>query len=91
MMLLGIACAVAILIGLLASLVASQLMPIFHDTYALREFSKRPILGMVAMLPSPSLSRLRRRNAYLFAGGLGGLLVSLMAVVAFALLVGRIA
>jgi protein tyrosine kinase modulator len=90
-MLLAIACVIAILAGLLASLVASQLMPIFHDAHALRELSKRPILGMVSMLPSPSLSRLRRRNAYLFAGGLGGLLVSLTAVVAFALLVERVA
>jgi len=90
-LLLGIACGVAILVGLLASLVASQLMPILHDAHALRELSKRPILGMVSMLPSPSLSRLRRRNAYLFAGGLGGLLVSLTAVITFALLIGRAA
>lgn len=90
-MLLGIASVASILAGLLASLVASQLMPIFHDAQAMREFSKRPILGMVSMLPSPSLTRLRRRSAYLFAGGLGGLLVSLTAVVAFAVLVGRTA
>jgi polysaccharide chain length determinant protein (PEP-CTERM system associated) len=88
-MLLAIGCAAAILAGLLASLVASQLMPIFHDAHALREFSKRPILGMISMLPSPSLIRVRRRNAYLFAGGLAGLLVSLTGVITFALLMGR--
>lgn len=90
-MLLGIACAISIIAGLLASLIASQLMPIFHNSQSLRELSKRPILGMVSMLPSPAVTRLRRRNAYLFTGGLFGLLVSLTAVVTFALVVGRLA
>ena len=60
--------------------VASQLMPTFHDARSLRDVTKRPILGMVTMLPSEALSRLSRRNAFLFAGGLGGLLVSFAAV-----------
>jgi polysaccharide chain length determinant protein (PEP-CTERM system associated) len=90
-MLLGIACVVSIGAGLAASLVASQLRPIFHDAKTLREISNRPVLGMVSMLPSEALTRLRRRNAYLFAGGLGVLLVSLSGVVAFALLFGRVA
>ena len=90
-MLLGIACIVSIGAGLAASLVASQLRPIFHDAKSLRELSNRPVLGMVSMLRNEALTRLRRRNAYLFAGGLGGLLVSLTGVVAFALLFGRIA
>ena len=88
--LLAIACVVSIVAGLVASLISSQLMPIFHDANSLREVSKRPILGMVSMLPSPELARMQRRSAYLFAGGLGGLLVSLTAVVALNL-VGRIA
>ena len=47
----------AVAAGLFASLAASQLMPTFHDARALREISKRPILGMVSMLPSEALHR----------------------------------
>ena len=89
--LLGLACAFSIGAGLFASLAASQLMPTFHEARALREISKRPILGMVSMLPSESLYRARRRNSWLFAGSLGGLLATFSAVFAFALLLGRVA
>jgi len=89
-MLLCIAFIASIGAGLVASLIASQLRPIFHDARTLREFSNRPVLGMVSMLSSEPLARLRRRKAYLFAGGLGGLLVTLSGVVAFALLFGRV-
>jgi uncharacterized protein involved in exopolysaccharide biosynthesis len=75
--------------GLFASLAASQLMPTFHDARGLREVTRRPILGMVSMLPSESLKRVARRNTWLFAGGLGGLLATFSAVFAFALLIGR--
>ena len=88
--LLGLALVVAMGAGLFASLVASQVMPIFHDARALREISKRPILGMVSMLPSEALVRLRRINAYLFAGGIGALLAAFTAVFAFVMLVGRV-
>ena len=47
--------------------------------------------GMVSMLPAKRSTRLARRRAYLFAGGLGGLLASFAAVFAFALLIGRVA
>ena len=66
-------------------------MPIFHDARSLREVSKRPIIGMVSLLPSERGMRARRRKAYLFAGGLGGLLASFAAVFAIAVLVGRTA
>lgn len=89
--LLALACAFSIGAGLFASLAASQLMPTFHEARALREISKRPILGMVSMLPSESLYRQRRRHSWLFAGGLGGLLATFSAVFAFALLIGRVA
>lgn len=88
---LGIAFALAIGAGFLASFVASELMPTFHDARSLREVSKRPVLGMVAMLPSETVRRKRRRNVFLFAGGLSGLIASFAAVLAFALLVGRVA
>lgn len=80
--LLWLALAAALAGGLVVSFLASQIMPTFHDAYSLRVVSKRPILGMVTMLPTEALSKLRRRNAFLFAGGMGGLLVSFLAVFA---------
>ena len=88
---LGIAFAVALGAGLLASFVASELMPTFHDARSLREITKRPVLGMVAMLPNESVRRKLRRNFILFAGGLGGLIATFAAILAFALLMGRVA
>jgi polysaccharide chain length determinant protein (PEP-CTERM system associated) len=77
--------------GFAASLVASQISPIFHDMRALREVSKRPILGIVSLLPSEHLQKRRRQRAYMFAGGLGGLLASFAAIFAVALVIGRAA
>lgn len=88
--LLGLVLAAAIGAGLFASLVASQVMPIFHDARTLREVSKRPLVGMVSMLPTAALKRLRRINAYLFAGGIGALVAAFAGVFAFAMLVGRV-
>jgi len=87
--LLGMAFVLAVAAGLFASLAVSQLMPIFHDARTLRETSRRPILGMISMLPSDALQHAKRRNSWLFAGGLGGLLATFSAVFAFALLIGR--
>ncbi len=70
----------ALAAGLAASFVASQILATFHDARTLREVTKRPILGMVTMLPSEAVSRARRRNGVLFAGGVGGLLVSFAVV-----------
>ena len=89
--LLGVALAGAIGAGIFASLLVSQVMPTFHDARTLREIAKRPMLGMVSMLPSDALRRMRRRNAWLFAGGLGSLFATFTAVFAFALLIGRAA
>ena len=89
--LMGIAFAAALLAGLLASFLASQIMPIVHDARTLRLVSKRPILGMVSMLPSETLARLRRRKAFLFAGGLGALLASFSAIFVLSQLLGRVA
>ena len=89
--LLGIAFALALVAGVMASLVASQIAPIFHEAHTLRDVSKRPILGMVSMLPSDALQRARRRKSWLFAGGLGGLLAAFSAVFAVVLLIGRAA
>ena len=89
--LIGLALAFSLGAGVFASLAASQLMPTFHEARSLREISKRPILGMVSMLPSESQNRRRRRNSWLFAGGLGGLFAAFSAVLAFVLLIGRTA
>jgi len=90
MVLLGIAFIVALGAGFLASFVASELMPTFHDARSLREISQRPVLGMVALLPNETALRKQRRNVYVFAGGLSGLVAAFSAVMAFALLVGRV-
>jgi capsular polysaccharide biosynthesis protein len=91
MALLGMALAAALAAGLLASFAANELMPTFHDARSLSTISKRPMLGMVTMLQSETLSKLRRRNAFYFAGGLTGLVAAFVAVFAFALLLTRAA
>ncbi|HJU24090.1 MAG TPA: XrtA system polysaccharide chain length determinant [Casimicrobiaceae bacterium] len=85
--LLGLVAALSLGAGLFASLIASQMMPTFHDARTLRDITKRPILGMVSMLPSEALRRARRRGAWLFAGGLGGLVAGISAAFAFVLMV----
>jgi polysaccharide chain length determinant protein (PEP-CTERM system associated) len=89
--LLGIALALALGTGVLASLAANEMMPIFHDARTMREVTKRPILGMVSMLQSESLQHVRRRNAWLFAGGVSSLFAAFTAVFVFALLTERVA
>lgn len=89
--LIGLALAFSLAAGVFASLAASQLMPTFHEARSLREISKRPILGMVSMLPSEALYRKQRRRSWLFAGGFAGLIAAFSAVFAFALMVGRVA
>lgn len=91
MALLGMALAAALAAGLLASFAANELMPTFHDARSLSAISKRPMLGMVTMLQSEALSKLRRRNAFYFAGGVTGLVAAFVAVFAFALLLARAA
>jgi hypothetical protein len=89
--LLAMAISISLLAGLAASFVANEVMPTFPNARALREAAERPILGTVSFLPSESSKRRARRRAFLFAGGLGSLLASFGAVLALALLVGRIA
>jgi polysaccharide chain length determinant protein (PEP-CTERM system associated) len=90
-MLVAIAISIALIAGLTASFVANEVMPTFRNARTLREAAQRPILGTVSFLPSESSKRRARRRAFLFAGGLGSLLASFGAVLAFAILVGRIA
>jgi len=87
--LLGIALGFALVTGLVVSFATSEIMPTFHDARSLREVTRRPILGMVTMLPSEEVNRSRRRNALYFAGGASGLMAAFAAVFAIALLFGR--
>jgi polysaccharide chain length determinant protein (PEP-CTERM system associated) len=89
--LLGLAFVSSLVAGLLASFVASEVMPIFHDARSLRAVTKRPILGMISMLQTEAQLRMRRRSAYLFAGGLGAFLASFTLVIVLAQLFGRMA
>ena len=91
LMLLGLAFAASLLVGIVASVVVSEVMPIFHDARALRQVCKRPILGMVSILQTPAPIKIRRRGAYLFAGGVGALFAAVITVVALSLLIGRLA
>jgi polysaccharide chain length determinant protein (PEP-CTERM system associated) len=87
---LGLAFLLALGAGAAGSFVASEIAPTFHDARALRKITSRPQLGMISMLPSAALRRARRRDAWLFAGGLSGLLVSFGGVLAFVLLMNRV-
>ena len=88
--LLGIALLLSLAAGLGMSFAVSQLMPTFHDARGLRDSSKRPILGMVSMLASDSLAHARRRNSWLFAGGVSAFMACFGAIFAFALLMARV-
>ena len=88
--LLGIAFARRAGAGLVASFVASEIMPTFHDARSLREVTQRPILGMVTMLPSEAVESGRDgATHFYFAGGASGLIAAFAAVFAIALLFGR--
>jgi polysaccharide chain length determinant protein (PEP-CTERM system associated) len=63
----------ALAIGAGVSFLISQILPTFHDTRTLREITKRPLLGAVAMIERPALAKARRRRNLVFYGGLGGL------------------
>jgi hypothetical protein len=63
----------------------SQVWPTFQDGRALREIAGRPLLGMVSLIVGPDTRRKRRRTAWLFAGGMSGLVASY--AVAFVIIV----
>ncbi|HVF64770.1 MAG TPA: XrtA system polysaccharide chain length determinant [Casimicrobiaceae bacterium] len=87
--LLGIALLAAVAAGLLVSFTASQVKPTFADARALRESIKRPVLGMVSMVPNPAIKRSHRRAAALFAGGVSAFFAAFAGVFAFTLLLAR--
>jgi polysaccharide chain length determinant protein (PEP-CTERM system associated) len=90
MVLLAIAFAGALLIGVAASFAASELMPTFHNARSLGVVTKRPVVGMVTMFPSQAVRRMRRLSGILFAGASSAFVVSFAALFAFVLLLGRV-
>lgn len=89
LMLLGVVLVAAIGAGLLASFVANDLRPTFQDARALGEVTQRPILGVVTRLQNEALSRKKRWEAFLFAGGVGGFAACFVAVFARVVLLGH--
>ena len=79
----------SLLAGIAASFVVSEVRPTFHDGRGLQEVVRRPLLGMVSTVPSPSLQRARMRAAFLFAGGVVSLLASYSAAILFTYLTTR--
>jgi polysaccharide chain length determinant protein (PEP-CTERM system associated) len=73
MLLLPLVLLLALGAGIATSLVISEILPTFHDARMLRELAQRPVLGTVTMLQSPRVLSQRRRSAWLFAGGVAGL------------------
>ena len=61
------------------------------DARTLRDVSKRPLLGMISMIPGDALRRRKRRERVLFAGSLSSLFALFAAVLAAAVLIGRVA
>jgi polysaccharide chain length determinant protein (PEP-CTERM system associated) len=65
----------ALVSGILASFLLSQIRPTFHESRSLREIAGRPVLGSITMLPSPQLLAQSRRSSVAFGAGLVALIV----------------
>ncbi|HTP46800.1 MAG TPA: XrtA system polysaccharide chain length determinant [Casimicrobiaceae bacterium] len=89
LLLLGAVVLISVLAGLAAAWVVSQVRPTFHDGRVLRDIAQRPLIGIVSTLPTHALRAMRRRAAWIFAGGVGGLIASYGAAFAFVLLTTR--
>lgn len=74
--------------GIAASFMFSLLRPTFHDNSILYEVAQRPVLGAVSLIPNKAMLARRRRSALLFIGGLGGLLTTYGAAIAFVFVTG---
>jgi polysaccharide chain length determinant protein (PEP-CTERM system associated) len=89
LLLLGAVVLLSVLAGFAASWVVSQVRPTFHDGRVLRDVAQRPLIGIVSTLPTHALRAMRRRAAWVFAGGVGGLIASYGAAFTFVLLTTR--
>ena len=72
-MLLGLVLALSLGGGVIASLVASQMLPTFSTTKSLQQVTQRPVLGLVSFQTTGAQLRAWRKRNYVFAGAVGGL------------------
>jgi len=86
LLLLAAVVIVSLFAGLAAAWLVSQVRPTFHDGRVLRDIAQRPLIGIISTLPTHALRAMRRRTAWIFAGGVGGLVASYAAAFAFVLL-----
>ncbi len=89
--LLALALAAALGAGLLASFVANELRPTFHDARALGAISERPMLGSLSLCSTQETVRKKRLDLTVFVGGVASLLVSFAGIIAFSTLLSRAA
>lgn len=75
--------------GLAISFAYSQVAPTFHDSRLLGDLIKRPVLGTISLIQRPEFMRKRRRSAWLFMTGLGGLFTSWGAAMVMLFVVGK--
>lgn len=79
----------AFLVAIAICFLLSQLRPVFHDGRDLAEATGVPVLGSVSMLLSDDFKRVERRRQFTFLGGVGSLIASYVALLAFVALAVR--
>lgn len=67
---------VALIAGMGASFVVTQLFPTFESARALRRVTTRPVLGSVSMTSAPDFVRRSRIMTLMFGSGVGALVVA---------------
>lgn len=72
----------SLLAGLAASYFFGLLRPTFHEMDGLKRVGQRPVLGALSLMRSPAVLSKRRRRAFAFATGVGGLAATYSAVMA---------
>jgi polysaccharide chain length determinant protein (PEP-CTERM system associated) len=77
-------------VGVAASFVASQLRPTFDSTKALRDITRRPVLGSVSMQLTGSGLRQARIGTFMFGSSVGGLLLLCGALIVWLSLTARV-
>lgn len=74
-MLIALLVLFALICGVAASFIVSQVMPTFHSPRHLRESIDRPVLGSISMLNSPDILAHDKRNNLNLALGVGGMVL----------------
>jgi polysaccharide chain length determinant protein (PEP-CTERM system associated) len=91
LVLLALAFAASVLVGLAAAFAAAEMLPTFHDARSLGVATKRPVVGMITMFPSKAVRRLRRLSSIGFAGASGAFVAAFAGLFAFVFLLTRAA